>query len=456
MNQPHDIDRVVAAWLRTAGPADIRPGAVDRALAVAATARQRRGVRLALTGPAPWPTYGRRIGFGTLPPAVRLALVLLLTLAAMGAVAAVGSRLLHLTPVLPRIYHGELVPAPDLVIPRSAPVLVALGDGRLLVLGGGGQGTSAEVFDPMTGASVLTGPMISGESLVVSSAVLLSDGRVLVVGDARPSDASFRSVIFDPGTMQFAPTGPMIIARAGAVLGLLPDGDVLMAGGTLPDDPDTRLSSAEIFDPVSGSFSMTGSMQTARSQLLVAPLMDGHLFIVGGEPGSPGDRSTIDSAEVYDPETGTFDPTSDRTPDRLMDGSSGALALADGRVAIVGAKWEGLGSFLVTPGWLVIWDPRSRTFSAPIRLPHWVHSQVLLDDGRVLLIGPTGFDASWSGIFDPATGVTLETAAPKAWWGRAVRIADGRVLIVGGIEDGNTHGVSGYSAPAVATMEYFQ
>jgi hypothetical protein len=96
MSQNMDFDRLVADWLHAAGPADIRSEVVERSLGTTRHARQRRGLLLALAGPAPWPTYGRRIGFGTLPPAVRIALALALVLALAAASAVVGARLLQI------------------------------------------------------------------------------------------------------------------------------------------------------------------------------------------------------------------------------------------------------------------------------------------------------------------------------------------------------------------------
>ena len=71
-------------------------------------------------------------------------------------------------------------------MPMAHPALVPLLDGRVLVIGddgdGGGTGTRALVYDPATGVSEPTGPLVSGDSLWVEAAVRLKDGRVLVIG----------------------------------------------------------------------------------------------------------------------------------------------------------------------------------------------------------------------------------------------------------------------------------
>jgi hypothetical protein len=109
MNQNMDFDRLVADWLKAEGPADIRSESVERSLATARQARQRRGLLLALAGPAPWPTYGRRIGFRTLPPVVRLAVALVLVLALAAVAAVVGNQLLRLIQPRPLAAHSFVI-----------------------------------------------------------------------------------------------------------------------------------------------------------------------------------------------------------------------------------------------------------------------------------------------------------------------------------------------------------
>ena len=140
---------------------------------------------------------------------VFLAAALILAVAAAVAIE-VGTRpsLVPLT-----TYRGVLVQAPDLLVPRGRPLLVTLADGRVLIAGGeaGFSTTTAEVFDPATGLAVRPGAMVSADHLVLSSAVLMRDGRVLLVGDASPADAPSVAVaqVFDPATMSFTAVGPM-------------------------------------------------------------------------------------------------------------------------------------------------------------------------------------------------------------------------------------------------------
>jgi hypothetical protein len=130
-------------------------------------------------------------------------------------------------------------------------------------------------------------------------------------------------------------------------------------------------------------------------------------------------------------------------------GYGDAIALPDGRVVVIG------GSSLGNRGVAEAWDPTSLTFWPEHDLPGWTTSATLLDDGRILLVG--GRDASWSGIYDPTTGLTTSIRTTRAWHPKSTRLADGRVLLVGGLTDGMAnHGEGGRTAPAVPIVEIFQ
>ena len=359
-------------------------------------------------------------------------LVGLLLAALGGAVLLVGSRLVApRTP--PHTYVNELVSASDLSIPMAQPALVPLLDGRVLVIGddgdGGGTGTRALVYDLATGVSEPTGPLVSAESLWVESVVRLKGGTVLVIGNASAQ-------VFDPSTLRFAPAGPMISPRSRSAVAVLPGGRVLIAGG-YPAGQDAATSSAELFDPDLLTFSPTGAMGTSRSLPSMAVVRDGRVFV------SPGESRT--TVEVYDPRTGTFSAAGTMSSYGFGD----AIALPGGRVVVFG------GTGLSGRGFAEVWDPTSLSFSPRRDLPGRVGSAALLDDGRILLVG--GDPANWSGIYDPTTGATTRIQTTRAWGPKATRLADGRVLIMGGLADGNIRPEGGGTlAPGVTTVEIFQ
>jgi hypothetical protein len=238
------------------------------------------------------------------------------------------------------------------------------------------------------------------------------------------------------------------------VLALLADGRVLLTGGTPPNDLNTTLASAEVFDPKTNTFSATGAMETARWLHAAVSLSDGRVLVVGG-----GDFS---SAEVYDPATGTFAPTGSlgwiRGSMSNMTGQALAFALPDGRAVVVGQS----GTKPTVSDWPAeviaqaeVWDPATGAFTHLAHPPNAVSTATLLADGRILLTGQVDRDANWAAIYDPATQRWQEIDRPTAWSPSAARLADGRVLLLGGITDGNIRPEGGgRTAPAVATMEY--
>jgi hypothetical protein len=376
-------------------------------------------------------------------------LVGLLLVALAGGALLVGSRL-QAPKTPPRTYLNELVSAPDLSMPMAQPALVPLLDGRVLVIGddgnGGGTGTRALVYDPATGVSEPTGPLVSGDSLGVGAAVRLTDGKVLAIGNAVAQ-------VFDPATMSFTLVGPMVTPRADGKLALLRDGRVLMAGGTPPTDPNTTLATAELFDPATGTFSATGSMATTRSRHSMTTLADGRVLVAGGGTADGDAGQDLDTAEIYDASAGTFTPADSASQ---IKGLHLPVLLSDGRVVLIGQRIGSLG-----PRWApaAVFDPVTRTFAGLTTVDTSPGTATLLGDGRIFLTGWWGSTRSgnWSGIYDPASGEITETGTLGGWAPSAARLADGRVLIVGGLTDGNIRPAGGgTSAPGVSTVEIFQ
>ena len=181
--------------------------------------------------------------------------------------------------------------------------VTTLRSGKILVTGGEDGNLpldSAETYDVLTGKWTLVGKMAAARAN--HSATLLSDGRVLIAGGTGARHSVLASAeIFDPKTNKFTATGSLHDARSTHTSALLGNGKVLIAGGTSVPAPGNVLASAEIYDPQSGSFIPTGKLIEPRYKLPDSTaLLDGRVLIVGGAA----------SAEIYDPKTGLFRTTS--------------------------------------------------------------------------------------------------------------------------------------------------
>ncbi len=121
----------------------------------------------------------------------------------------------------------------------------SLADGRVLLIGGFYSDTSADLYDPATGAFSRTGstaqPHHSG------TASVLTDGRVLVAGGRGEVGAVGLAEVYDPATGSFSPAGTLAQARSDHTATLLADGRVLLAGGR--GDAGSTLISAELCQP---------------------------------------------------------------------------------------------------------------------------------------------------------------------------------------------------------------
>jgi hypothetical protein len=284
------------------------------------------------------------------------------------------------------------------------------------------------------------------------TATLLPDGKVLIVGGSKcdvngcsfdlfrqsfPFDRLLSSAeLYDPATETFSATGSMSIARAFHSATLLNNGTVLVIGGLNPGGGS--VATAEIYDPATGSFAHIGDMARARFEHTASLLADGRVLIAGGLEGNANDFGfgSTQTAELYDPATQSFSPAGDMPKAAA---SHTASALLDGTVLMAGG-----GNTCPSEGAAVaIFNPASNSFSANVSLPERRagHTATTLNDGRVLITGG-GDPCDFSGfgtpsdtavVFDPGTSsFSSEKAMREPRSGHsATLLADGKVLVVG-------------------------
>jgi hypothetical protein len=201
---------------------------------------------------------------------------------------------------------GAFLPGPRLLSARSGQTATVLVDGRVLLAGGwsdAGMLASTEVYDPASGGFRSAGTMAFARA--GHTATRLRDGRVVLAGGG-DAVASTTVEIFDPKAQRFTPAGTLSVARLAHTATLLHDGRVLFAGGHSAHGD--VLASAELYDPASGKASAAGPMRVRRYKHGAILLEDGRVLLVGGSDERDW-RGQYDSAEIYDPKTGSFAPT---------------------------------------------------------------------------------------------------------------------------------------------------
>jgi hypothetical protein len=114
------------------------------------------------------------------------------------------------------------------------------------------------------------------------TATLLASGAILIAGGFDQSGAALSTAeIYNPITGMSAPTGSMGVAHAQHTATLLPDGKVLIAGGGGKSSFAGFV--AELFDPATGTFSLTGSMLLPRTLHAATLLPNGGVLVTGSQ-----------------------------------------------------------------------------------------------------------------------------------------------------------------------------
>ena len=195
---------------------------------------------------------------------------------------------------------GKFASISKMTAQRGRPTATLLENGDVLIAGGADHDTpggvaTAEIFHADKLKFDAVGSMHYAR--IAHTATLLRNGRVLIAG-GRGDAVTATAELYDPKTRQFVPTGSMVVARYKQTAGLLPDGRVLIAGGSDERDWHGTFSSAEIYDPRTGHFTATASLNDSRFKLPdeAATVDSGELLIAGGSK----------RVEVYDPRSAKF------------------------------------------------------------------------------------------------------------------------------------------------------
>lgn len=351
---------------------------------------------------------------------------------------------------------------PSLATGRLDHTATRLLDGRVLVVGGGLESetasqASAEIFDPKTNLWSYAATMASPRQR--HTATLLPDGRVLVVGGLGPGRGT--AELYDPARNSWSSAGTLVQARANHQAVLLPDGTVLVVGGRQPGKP---LSDAEIFSPKTLTWTAVAPISVARDRPVAVLLRNGKVLVTGGVTTDVGGQldaavlfgNPLSSTELYDPVSKTWSPGA---PMRIGRVGHAMVVLADGSVLVVGGTLD--------PAAADLYDPVANTWVkvGSVLPPRIAPAIGLLGDGRILVAGglmekydpatvaTTGYTPillATADVFDPI-GAAWAPAPPMRearWLASGTALLDGRVLVCAG---GNplaagSHAVEAYPA----------
>jgi uncharacterized repeat protein (TIGR03803 family) len=321
---------------------------------------------------------------------------------------------------------------------RQYHTATLLANGKVLVTGGEdntGPIKSAELYDPVLGTWSATGDMSTAREY--HTATLLPDGKVLVSGGSSGSASLATAEVYDPATGLWSLTGTMNSLRQDHTATLLSNGKVLVAGGDYISGGFHVSPSSELYDPGSGTWTLTGAMATARHSHTSTLLTNGKVLVTGGANFS----GLLATAEAYDPTAGTWSPTG---PMSYVRENHTATLMTDGKVVLVGGAAAGsfnnsetasveLYDDSATPSWTVTDEMVAVSSSG--------HQSVLLGNGKVLVAGgttPFSNPLSAAELYDPGTGTWTATGSmsnSRALGFTATLLNNGKVLVAGGYQN---------------------
>jgi len=265
-----------------------------------------------------------------------------------------------------------------------------------------------------------------------ATTTLLPDGRVLVAGGT-----STTVEVFDPQRATSATVaGQTTLPLTRHAATRLVDGRVLITGGGYRTDGRPSFGhygdrEVRTYEPAANALALRAQMAEERLSHRATLLRDGRVLISGGYYADLGGfhywKNDVFHAEIFDPATNGVRTIASLTAGRV---EHTATLLHDGRVLIAGGG----------PASAELFDPATETFTAigDMNAARADHTATLLEDGRVLIVGGTElWDAPAAEIFDPHTQTFTAVSADIGLRRNhtATLLRNGMVLIAGGTDD---------------------
>jgi hypothetical protein len=258
--------------------------------------------------------------------------------------------------------------------------------------------------------------------------ILVGNGQVLAVTGVFPNSTLNKSAeLYNPATGTWTLTGTPAMFHEGGSVTLLANGQVLLAGGDDPFNfsPPAFTTTAELYNPSTGQWTATGSMPSARRYQAAVLLPNGQVLVAGGEDSSFG---SIATAILYNPATGTWQPTAS-----MHESRSNAVAqlLGNGTVLVAGGYDYSNGSFISSLASAEIYNPSTAEWTSIANMPSASGGLTsLLQNADVLVPRDAFFDpgtGTWTAATGPFPGNRTIGAGPST----ATLLTTGEVLLTG-------------------------
>lgn len=333
---------------------------------------------------------------------------------------------------------------PSLSVARTGHAVVTLANGKIAAIGGmdsaGAALSSVEIYDPVANtwsasASLTTARLYPG-------ATLLQSGKILIVGGSSSSTSSYAlataEILDSEGSPSWNFIQESLASRTSHASSTLGNGKILFSGGFLGNIP---LKTCILFDPATGTLTQTGDLNTGRALHQAVVLADGRVLAVGGVT-HPTNNSILTSAELYDPATGTWTNTGSVA---LARAKSVAVLMSTGKVLLTGGQTDRQNSIQTRA--TEVYDPATGLWSAApdMQDPRVGHDAIELSNGKILVAGgycgpsncanPANVSYSIdSELFDPVTETwSLGPSLSTAHYGiKLIGLQNGKILIAGG------------------------
>jgi hypothetical protein len=303
---------------------------------------------------------------------------------------------------------------------------VVLNDGRVLVVGLG----STLAFDPTT-TSWASLASLPEDTLGGRTFTLLDSGDALLVGGDLPASGyqgSANAFVFKVATNSWSAPVSMLVGRYSHSAAKLPDGRVMVCGGSTTPAA-SFLTSCEVFDSTGNpAFTAGAALTTGRDHQIAVVLPSGNVMVTGGI----GPNGFLQSTEVFGVGTG-WNPGAEMNE---AHGRPVAVQFDDGAVLLFG------GTDRQT---VELFDPASNQWSTVggLAVARDKFGYSLMGNGCVIAAGGFSTQGTLDTVefFDRKTGNwTLGPQLPAARsYSAAVTLKDGRVLVTGGF-DGDVAG----------------